>query len=217
MTIVTEGRHAAEFLISEANGTRSRETVTLITGENLIAGAVLGQITKAGTASAEAFAGNTGNGAMGAIVVGAGAKVGDYKLTIVEPGSNVGTFVVEDPDGNVVGTGVVATEFDQGGLTFTLADGGTDFAAGDGFTITVAEGSGKYKEYDPTNTDGSETAVAILYRAVDATDADKDALVIARDAEVDADDLAWFTGATTNQKAAGAAELALKGIIVRGL
>lgn len=40
-TSFTEGRHAAEFILSEANGARSRENGTLNTGQNLTAGTVL--------------------------------------------------------------------------------------------------------------------------------------------------------------------------------
>jgi hypothetical protein len=45
MTVYTEGRHAAEHIASEANGTRSREVVTLLAGNNLPAGAVLAKLT----------------------------------------------------------------------------------------------------------------------------------------------------------------------------
>ena len=90
------------------------------------------------TATAAALGTNTGNGAMGSITVSAGAMPGVYTLTIVEPGTTVGTFVVEDPLGNQVGDGVVASAFSAGGLAFTLADGSTDFVAGDSFAITVA-------------------------------------------------------------------------------
>lgn len=90
------------------------------------------------TATAAAFAGNTGNGAMGAVTVEAGAKVGAWRLQIIEPGANVGTFRLEDPDGIVSPeAGVVASAYDDDNLNFTLADGATDFVAGDGFTITV--------------------------------------------------------------------------------
>ena len=41
------------------------------------------------------------------------------------------------PDGSELGTGTVGVEFDEGGLTFTLSDGATDFIVGDGFDITV--------------------------------------------------------------------------------
>lgn len=48
MTVLTEGRHTAEFLASEANGFRSRETITLASGEKLEAGTVLGASTTTG-------------------------------------------------------------------------------------------------------------------------------------------------------------------------
>lgn len=34
----TEGKHAGEFIISEANGTRSRETITVKSGQSLVDG-----------------------------------------------------------------------------------------------------------------------------------------------------------------------------------
>lgn len=100
-------------------------------------GVILGG-TFAATGSSAALGTNTGNGTMGAITVTAGAKQGDYVLTIIEPGANVGTFTVSDPDGVQVGDGAVASAYSAGGLAFTLADGATDFVAGDSFTITVA-------------------------------------------------------------------------------
>lgn len=215
MTTLTEGRYAGEHMVSEAEGTRARETVTLITGQNLSAGTVLGKITKAGTASAAAAAGNTGDGAMGAITVSATAKLGDYTLTIIEPAANAGSFDVEGPDGKSIGTGTVAVAFSKKGIAFTLADGATDFVAGDQFVITVAAGSGKYKEYNPANTDGSETVAGVLYDNVDATSADVVCVIHARDCEVAASGLQWFTGATTNQITTGTAELADLGIIAR--
>ncbi len=121
MTVFNEGRHAAEFLVSEANGHRSRETITIASGENLEAGAVLGQVSADST----------------------------------------------------------------------------------------------YKEYNPGNADGSETAVAVLYDAVDATSGEKDGVIVARDAEVDRAALSWFDGATDAQKDTGVSELANVGIIAR--
>lgn len=93
-----------------------------------------------GTATATAFTGNTGDGVMGAVTVLEGAKVGTHKLVIVEPGSNVGTFVIIEPDGVVAPEkGVVASAYANASLSFTLADGSTDFGAGDGFDIVVSE------------------------------------------------------------------------------
>jgi hypothetical protein len=48
MTTLTEGQHSLEFVVSEANGARSRKIGTLITGQNLAAGTVLGVITASG-------------------------------------------------------------------------------------------------------------------------------------------------------------------------
>lgn len=46
MPIVTEGRHVGDFLLSEANGSRSRDNITLVAGSGtLSAGTVLGKIT----------------------------------------------------------------------------------------------------------------------------------------------------------------------------
>ncbi|SFE88690.1 head decoration protein [Paracidovorax wautersii] len=44
MTVFTEGRHAAEHIASEANGTRSREVITILAGQKLEAGTVLARI-----------------------------------------------------------------------------------------------------------------------------------------------------------------------------
>ncbi len=154
---------------------RVTHDVTIAVGENLTRGAVVGKIT-VGAASAAAAAGNTGNGTMGAVTTGADAKPGVYKVVIVEPGANVGTFIVEDPDGVIVGRGTVAAAF-TGPVNFTLADGATDFVSGDTFNITVAAGSGQWKRSVAAATDGSQRPLAILVGDVDATAATKNAAV----------------------------------------
>lgn len=46
MTVYTEGRHPGEFLMTEANGQRSRDNITIASGAGVIApGAVLGKVT----------------------------------------------------------------------------------------------------------------------------------------------------------------------------
>lgn len=213
MTELTEEQHAGEFIVTEANGSLSRESATVLSGQNLKAGHVLGKVA-VGTATGAAVSGNTGNGAISAVSAGATAKAGVYTATCIEPATNGGTFTVEDPDGVNVGTAVVGTPF-AGPVNFTIADGATDFAAGDRFAITVAAGSGKYKEYNPANTDGSQTAVAVLYASVDATGGDTEGVIIARHAEVNAEELIWFSGADANQKSAGLAQLKTHDIIAR--
>jgi hypothetical protein len=152
---------------------------------------------------------------MGAVTVGASAQVGDYVLTITGAAADGGAFQVADPAGDVVGIGAVAVAFSGGGLSFTLADGANDFVVGDTITITVAEGSDKYVEWDPTNTDGSQIAAGILFDGVDASAADAKGVLVARDAEVNGAELVYFTGATADNKAAAAKQLASLGIIVR--
>lgn len=48
MPTLEEGNYTAEFLASEASGTRSREIVTIASGNIITAGMVLGQITADG-------------------------------------------------------------------------------------------------------------------------------------------------------------------------
>ncbi|WP_044561478.1 head decoration protein [Azospirillum sp. B4] len=211
-TAIFEGRGAGEYIVSEANGHRSRGVATLTGGGRYQAGTVLGRVLIS-TATAAA-AGNTGNGTIGAITVGA-AKQGAYRLVILEPGTNAGAYSVEDPDGINVGDGVVGAAFTGGGLSFTLADGSTDFVAGDSFTITVAAGSGKVKPLNLTATDGTQTAYAILYATTDVSGADQKVAIHDRDMEANGECLTWPVGITDNQNAAQVAALATHGIIVR--
>lgn len=213
-TVITEGPRDGAFIASEANGSLSRDIITVAQGQLLQPGAVLGRITLA-AATAAAVAGNTGNGTVGAVTVGAGAKPGVYKVTCIEPASNAGAFIVEDPDGTTVGVATVAAAFTGGGLGFTIADGGTDFAAGDAFTITVAPGSGRYKAWDPEAADGSDVVAGVLYGRTDATSAPVKAVGILRQAEVVRGQLVWFDDATDNDKAAGIAQLAALTILAR--
>ena len=43
-----EGRDAGEFVVSEGNGSISRETITVLSGETIEAAAVLGKVTASG-------------------------------------------------------------------------------------------------------------------------------------------------------------------------
>lgn len=215
MATQSEGRYAGEFLLYEEQ-LISRETLTIPSGTAAFgAGMVLGKTLVSGSAVATAFPTNTANaGAMGTITVGASAKVGVYTLVIVEPASNAGTFVLTDPEGLIVGRGAVASAFDAGGLAFTLADGSTDFAAGDGFLITVS-GTVKYVPYDDALTNGANVARAIALRACDASAAEASVVGITRFAAVKTDALQWHADADDAAKAAAYASLAKLHIIAR--
>lgn len=45
---LTETSRAGEFIIAEANGSISREAITVVSGQNLAAGTVVGKITASG-------------------------------------------------------------------------------------------------------------------------------------------------------------------------
>lgn len=213
MTELTEGQNKAEFIVTEANGSLSRESVTILSGQSLQPGHILGKVS-VGTATGVAVSGNTGNGTITAVSAGDTAKAGIYQIICIEPGTNLGTFSIENPNGVIIGRAIVGAAF-TGEVNFTLNDGATDFVAGDRFTVTVAEGSGKYKEYNPANTDGSQVAAAILIDFADATAGDCPGVILARHAEVNKTELVWFTGANDVHKDAALTELRLYDIIAR--
>jgi hypothetical protein len=75
--------------------------------------------------------------------------------------------------------------------------------------------SGKYKEYNPGNSDGSEVVAGILWDDTDATSADKKAAAVVRAAEVNQGEISWFSGASGGQITAGIAGLTALGVICR--
>ena len=214
MPSVTEDVHSGGFLLSEAAGNRARERKTLASGQNLKAGAVVGAVL-AGTATT-GFVG-TGNGVItmdATTPVKPPSKVGAYTATLVTAAVNGGTFRVEDPDGYVLGDVAVGATFDDD-IKFVIADGVTDFVVGDRFTITVAAGTGKLKALTVAATDGTQLAVGVLWASTDASAADVACAIIARDAEVNGNELVWPAGISAPNKATAIAQLAALGIIVR--
>ena len=214
-TPLVERRHAFGFLVGEVNnGQFSREQITLAAGADVCtAGLVLAYAVGAATVTAKA--GEVGNGVISAVVVGPAAKTGDYKLTIIEPATNAGAFMLEDPDGVDCGTGVVGVAFTAGGLTFTLADGASDFVAGDQLTITVAAGLG-YLPFNPTSPGHLQSQLAVLgSEHKDATTVAQPAAAVVRGpCKINSDELIWGDGVTTDaQKAAALARLKRQGVV----
>lgn len=163
---------AADNLVVGDRPLRSRK-MTLASGV-VLRGMVMGTVV--GAATAAAAAGNTGNGAFGAVTVGAGVKPGVYQITCIEPAANAGVFLVEGPDGVTVGRATVAVAF-TGPINFTIADGATDFISGDRFTVTVAEPDTDVKQAVAAATDGSAIPKSIAVHDADATAAPVELLV----------------------------------------
>lgn len=219
MAEFTEGAHTGEFIVSEAAGSRSRDSVTIAASQTLVVGKILGQVTTGAlSGTAAALGTNTGTGTVDTITVDAGAALGDYSITIIEPAANLGNFVVERPDGVIDGHGTVGTAY-NGTINFTLSDA-TDFVAGDSFRVTVvaadATAQDQYKTLALSATDGTQIPAAILIEAATTGVGETlDRAVIARDAEVNGNLIAYPAGASADEKAAIRADLADLGIIVR--
>lgn len=203
-TLGTEGNWNREGLVSLADSSRSLRNIIIKAASGVLPSLrMLGAITPAGTSAAKS-GGNTGNGTMGTVTVAADTPSGVYTLRITAAAANAGTFVVKDPAGRTVATGTVAVAFAGGGLSFTLADGSTDFIVGDGFDITVT--ATKYDNYDDAASDGTQSARGLLLDEVDASGtADQLGVLIVREASV----LDRFvTAEVSGHKQAGKTDLA---------
>lgn len=227
MTTLNFGKMAAAFIMTELPDNMSRDAITIASGEGVVkAGTVLGKVgNDTGTVSVGTVgvnAGNTGNGVLTKAnpAHGAGVLEGTYSVTCIEPATNGGVFSVEGPNGVQVGIARVGVAFD-GVVKFTIADGATDFVAGDGFTLPVsianAATAGLYRVADPTNTDGSQNGSAINIYEVDATSADAAVAAIVRQAQVNNNFLTYDANVDdASKKAAQHASLETRsGIIVR--
>lgn len=211
----TESARLGDWLKWETEGFMSRKKITIGAG-NLACGTVMGKITT-GAATATAFSNNAVNtGTCGAVTVSQGVKVGTHKVVMIEPATDAGAFIVEGPDGILIGRGTVAVAFSGGGLSFTIADGATDFSSGSGFDIVVAAGSGYYLALDKDATDGSNVAAGILVNDIDASGAAKDGVIICKAARIDTRGLIW-ADATAGTKTAALATLESLGIVAGAL
>jgi len=154
---------------------RVRKAITILSGVGaLVLGTLLGKILLGAATAAAKSGGNTGNGTLtmdATTPILARAKAGVYTVRCIAAATNGGTLRVTDPQGYVLGDVAVGDTF-ANQIKFATADGSTDFIVGDGFDITIAAGSGKYKAYDKDNVDGSQYPDSILTEAVDATSAD---------------------------------------------
>lgn len=208
--VLYEAWHDGGFLVSEANGHRSRDRILLAAGGRYLAGTVLGKQT-AGTATSAPGPSNTGNGTLEALAVTGSPAGGVYTVQLT---SGV-DFTVTGPGQQSVGTGKVGTNFVAAGLEFKVTAGTTAFVTGDAFTVTVIAAGGLWAPWGPTATDGTQVPAGILFGTTDATTAVRSATGVTRDAEVNASELIWAQGATAEQIAAGTAVLATLGILAR--
>lgn len=79
----TEPMRTGEYIVSESNGSRSREVAVLIAGQNLKAGTVLGKITTGGKLTQHAPAASDGSqNAVAILYANVDATAADRSVTI---------------------------------------------------------------------------------------------------------------------------------------
>jgi hypothetical protein len=143
ITAQTENWRNEEFLLSEAEGTRSRENITLITGQDLVAGTVLGQI-KYGTPTVAYSGGHTGTATVGTITTGSSVQLGDYVLTCTTSANAPDTTAT--PAGTIL-SGTALYTLSTAVIGSTAVPGtyvGTFIAAGETAVFTVRDPTGNY-------------------------------------------------------------------------
>ncbi|MDP2214765.1 head decoration protein [Phenylobacterium sp.] len=221
MTILTMGRVALAFVLSEAAGMRSRAAEFLGESQEIEPGQPLARVL-ADTGvevTAAAVAGNTGNGVLilADPAYSKAARSGRYKAICVVEAANGGRFRVDDPNGVEIGQVNVGAAFNKA-VKFAIADGATDFAVGDTFDILVDLDAGgeMVVAWDPTANDGTEIAACLpMYRYKTGEGERLAIATFARDAEIKADHIAWPAGVTAEQKETALQQFALHGLIAR--
>ena len=98
----------------------------------------------------------------------------------------------------------------------TIATGGTYPVLEPGTVLGKITATGKYAAHDPAAVDGTETAVAVLWGAADATAADATAVALVRGpAVVNGNDLVFTGTPTAAQITAAHTALDAVGILTR--
>jgi hypothetical protein len=138
MTTKTEGGQAFEFLVSEAPGQLSRDSGTLLTGQNLVAGTVLGRVNKIIAAAPIPAIVGTGTGLMSALTFGPFVQTGSYVVTLTATGATA-AYTVTAPDGTALPTGNVGTAYVSDQISFLVSSAGT-MTTGDAYTVVVTGG-----------------------------------------------------------------------------
>jgi hypothetical protein len=168
-TVLTESTYLNDLLKWEMENYHSREQVTVLAGQDLIMGSVIGKIKVGAVPTTGTVGTNTGAVTCTGVTGGNKTKVGVYTLRCVTVVASGGVFSVKDPDGEALPEANVTVAYTNPAINFLLNDVGADAALGDTFTITVPVGSGKVKELNLAGIDGSEDAFGILIAGAGTT------------------------------------------------
>lgn len=141
---LTESAHAGSFILQELLGSLGRKALTVLSGQNLNAGAVVGRVKLGiGRVSIPTVVG-TGDGTVSLVSAGPDVEVGNYVLTCTAAVAHGGVFSLTTPSGKVLpsltmtpGSGGT-TAYTSSHINFSITDGAADFIVGDVFTFVVS-------------------------------------------------------------------------------
>lgn len=161
MAFVQHAQTLGEILRHEYASIQHTRTKVLLKGLGSSKDFKIGMlISKEITNTVTPDGGNTGDGVLTVAGILHDVQIGAYVCTCIAIAANGGTFKVIAPNGERLDDAVVGTATSQH-LTFTIADGATDFALGDKITITTVE-SGKWLQYDESGLIGDKIAAGVL-------------------------------------------------------
>ena len=212
-TLKIIGNVIADWLRNEeVSGSRySRDNIVVAGGVGVLpSGTVLLQQT-AGAAVGSLEVDNVGDGTIATGAVGAGAQQGTYRVSF----TSATAFGVTAPDGSTVGTGVVGTAFNTGGVNFTITAGETAFKAGDEAAVTIDPGSGKYAPLDAAP--GAGAVLGILCLPVDISTGDVAGAAVVRHAQIAPSGLRWGVPGTGDPVTPAVQAAALKVLRAQGV
>jgi hypothetical protein len=165
------------LLLDSLGGVVTEKVTVLQDADNadgLSTGALLGKITKGAVTSVADGAGTDGAN------TGDATCVPDATAPL-QVNSQLGTYSVKftaatkagvyDPNGAYLGEMTAGTAWVKQ-IKFLVTAGSTPMVAGDGFAITVAEGSGKVAAFDPDGVSGEEVPFGVLGNDVEIASAD---------------------------------------------
>lgn len=94
--MLTEKTHAGAFLMSELDGHGSRDNITIVSGQTLVAGAVLGKITSGGKYAAYNNQASDGTqAAAGILYAYTDASAGDLPAVIINMDAEVNGHLLD--------------------------------------------------------------------------------------------------------------------------
>lgn len=136
----------------------------------------------------------------------------------IEEGRYAGEFIVSEGNGAISREAItiLAGHMLEAGTVLGRLTSSIKFdAVPPGTPATKIAADGTYTILDPTASDGSETAAAILYDTVDASGGDTEGVAIVRLAEVHANELVWPDSITVEEQVAALGDLVARSIIAR--